>query len=71
MERIKIFMSKLKKRADGLYQLSVLVTEQGEKKRRYFYGHTQKEAKRKMTDWQEKRAAGRSFAEVAVEKRGL
>ena len=63
-------MSKLKKRADGLYQISVSVTERGEKKRRYFYGHTQQEAKRKMMDWQEKRAAGRSFAEVAEEWRG-
>ena len=63
-------MSKLKKRANGLYQISVAVTEGGEKKRRYFYGHTQQEAKRKMMDWQEKRAAGRSFAEVAEEWRG-
>ena len=63
-------MSKTKKRADGLYQISVVVTERGEKKRRYFYGHTQQEAKRKMMEWQEKRAAGRSFAEVAEECRG-
>ncbi len=54
-------MSKLKKRADGLYQISV------QKKRKYFYGHTQQEAKQKMMAWQEKREAGRSFAEVADE----
>ena len=60
-------MGKLKKRADGLYQISVVVTERGEKKRKYFYGHTQQEAKQKMMVWQEKQSAGRSFAEVADE----
>lgn len=60
-------MSKLKKRADGLYQMSVMVTVHGEQKRKYFYGRTQQEAKKKMMDWQETQAAGRSFKEVAEE----
>lgn len=59
--------SKLKKRPDGLYQISVVVEQGGKKKRKYFYGHTQQEAKRKMIAWQEEQAKGRSFSEVANE----
>lgn len=59
--------SKLKKRADGLYQISVVVEEAGKKRRKYFYGKTQQEAKKKMLAWQENLAAGRSFEEVATE----
>ena len=59
--------SKMKKRPDGLYQISVMVEEAGKKKGKYFYGHTQQEAKRKMIAWQEKQAAGRTFSEVANE----
>lgn len=59
--------SKLKKRPDGLYQISVMVEQGGRKKRKYFYGHTQQEAKRKMMAWQEERARGRSFEELAEE----
>lgn len=62
-------MVKKKKRSDGLYQLSVVVYERGVKKRKYFYGKTQQEAKRKMLAYQEQIAAGRSFAEVATEWR--
>lgn len=60
-------MSKIKKRPDGLYQISVMVEEGGRRKRKYFYGHTQQEAKRKMMAWQEEKAAGRTFGEVAEE----
>ena len=60
-------MSKLKKRADGLYQLTVMVEERGIRKRKYFYGKTQQEAKRKMMAYQEALEAGRSFSEVASE----
>lgn len=60
-------MSKLKKRADGLYQISVMVTEGGKQKRKYFYGHTQQEAKKKMLDWQADQSAGRTFDAVANE----
>ena len=59
--------SKLKRRPDGLYQLSVVLEENGKKRRKYFYGKTQQEAKRKMMEWQEKQAAGRNFEEVADE----
>ena len=59
--------SKMKKRPDGLYQISVMVEEAGKKKGKYFYGHTQQEAKRKMIARQEKQAAGRTFSEVANE----
>lgn len=59
--------SKLKKRADGLYQISVLIENNGEKKRKYFYGKTQQEAKKKMLAWQAKREAGRLFEDVASE----
>ncbi|MCC8037104.1 MAG: hypothetical protein LIO78_00970 [Clostridiales bacterium] len=57
--------SKMKKRADGLYQISVTVKENGKPKRKVFYGKTQQEARRKMLAWQEKQAAGREFREVA------
>ena len=60
-------MAKLKKRANGFYQVSVMVTEAGQPKRKYFYGHTQQEAKEKMMAWQADRAAGRSFEVVADE----
>lgn len=60
-------MAKLKKRANGLYQVSVMVEEGGERKRKYFYGHTQQEAKTKMMAWQEEQAAGRTFKAVAEE----
>lgn len=59
--------SKLKKRADGLYQISVVLNENGKKKRKYFYGKTQQEAKRKMAEYQHRLEAGRPFEEVANE----
>lgn len=59
--------SKLKKRADGLYQISVVLNENGKKKRKYFYGKTQQEAKKKMMSWKEKQSAGRNFEDVANE----
>lgn len=59
--------SKIKKRSDGLYQLSVTVEEHGEKKRKYFYGKTQQEAKRKMMEYQEQQETGRLFEAVADE----
>lgn len=46
-------MAKLKKRANGLYQVSVMVTEAGVRKRKVFYGHTQQEAKQKMMAWKD------------------
>ena len=57
----------MKKRADGLYQISVMVEEHGKRKRKYFYGKTQQEAKRKMMAWREDKGRGRSFADVANE----
>lgn len=57
--------SKMKKRANGYYQVSVIVKEDGKQKRKYFYGKTQQEARRKMLAWQEKQTAGRTFQEVA------
>ena len=57
--------SKLKKRADGLYQISVVLVEHGQKKRKYFYGKTQQEAKRKMAEYEQRLADGRSFEAVA------
>ena len=59
--------SRLKKRADGLYQISVVLVENGKKKRKYFYGKTQQEAKRKMAEYEQRLAAGRSFETVAEE----
>lgn len=59
--------SKLKKRADGLYQISVVLVEHGQKKRKYFYGKTQQEAKRKMAEYEQRLADGRSFETVANE----
>ena len=60
-------MAKLKKRANGLYQVCVTIEERGEKKRKVFYGHTQQEAKEKMMAYKEKQAIGRMFEEVANE----
>lgn len=60
-------MAKLKKRANGLYQVSVMVDEGGERKRKVFYGHTQQEAKEKMMAYKEAKAAGRKLKEVAEE----
>lgn len=55
----------MKKRSDGLYQISVVVEEHGRRKRKYFYGKTQQEAKRKMMAWKDNKSRGRSFADVA------
>ena len=63
----EIFMAKLKKRADGLYQVSAMVEERGERKRKVFYGHTQQEARQKAIAYKEKQAAGRMFEVVADE----
>ena len=60
-------MTRAKKRQDGLYQVSVTITERGKKVRKYFYGRTQQEAKRKMMNYQNKLEAGRTFEEVANE----
>lgn len=60
-------MQKLKKRANGLYQVSVMVGEGGERKRKVFYGHTQQEAYEKMMAYKEEQAAGRFFKDVAEE----
>lgn len=60
-------MTKLKKRANGLYQVSVMVTEAGQSKRKYFYGHTQQEARRKAMSYEERPADGRLFEAVADE----
>lgn len=60
-------MAKLKKRTNGLYQVSVMVDEGGERKRKVFYGHTQQEAKEKMMAYKESQAAGRMFEVVANE----
>ena len=57
----------MKKRSDGLYQISVVVEEHGRRKRKYFYGKTHQEAKRKMMAWREDNSRGRSFADVANE----
>ena len=53
------------KRADGLYQVSVIVEENGKQKRKYFYGHTKQEAKEKMMAWSAEKEKGRTFREVA------
>ena len=55
----------MKRRSDGLYQISVVVEEHGRRKRKYFYGKTQQEAKRKMMAWKDNKSRGRSFADVA------
>lgn len=59
--------TKIKKRSDGLYQLSVVVEIAGKKTRKYFYGKTQQEAKKKMLNFQHQREIGRSFEVVADE----
>jgi integrase len=60
-------MANAKKRKDGLYQVTVMVDEKGKRVRKYFYGKTLQEAKAKLLDYQEERAAGRTFSAVADE----
>lgn len=60
-------MARLKKRANGLYQVSVTIEEGGKRKRKVFYGHTQQEAKLKMMAYKERQADGRLFEVVAEE----
>lgn len=57
----------MKKRANGLYQTAITVTEAGVRKRKCFYGHTQQEAWEKMMAYREQQKAGRSFSAVADE----
>lgn len=66
-KEISMPKSRLKKRPDGLYQISVIIEEAGKRKRKYFYGKTQQEAKKKMLEYQQQREAGRSFEIVANE----
>ena len=49
------------KRADGRWQEQITITERGKKKRKYFYGATQREVKQKMVTFQESLATGRTF----------
>lgn len=51
------------KRKDGLWQEQIKLP--GMKKPKYFYGKTQKEVKKKMTQWQKEQESGHLFNAVA------
>ncbi len=55
----------LKRRADGRYRKVLTDKDTGEKI--YFYGKTEREVFKKILDYEKKKAAGRTFAEVADE----
>ena len=56
----------MKKREDGYYVKTVTVTApSGKKVRKSFYGKTQRELTRKMTEFKEIDERGRTFGEVA------
>lgn len=55
------------KRSDGRWQEQITITEHGKNKRKYFYGKTQKEVKRKMLEYQQSQATGRTFAVVEAD----
>lgn len=56
----------MRKRADGYYVKTVTVTTaSGEKVRKSFYGKSEREINRKMTDFKEIAERGRTFREVA------
>ncbi len=56
--------SKLKPRADGRYQKSI-IDKNG--KRIYFYGTSEREINKKILEYEEKQSIGRTFSEVADE----
>jgi integrase len=58
-------MPKLKKRADGRYRKAITDPVSG--KVHYFYGKSEREVNLKMMEYQQKKASGRSFAEIADE----
>lgn len=57
----------MKKRANGLYQKQITVTENGEKKQKCFYGKTIAEINQKILDYNGEVNAGRTFEVVADE----
>ena len=56
---------KMKRRADG--RLTKTITDPRTGKRLYFYGKTEREINRKILEFTERSASGRTFAEVADE----
>ncbi len=57
----------LKKRSDGRYQKTVTIIEKGVKKRKYFYGTSQREINKKMVNYKDQSQYGRVFEAVADE----
>ena len=55
------------KRTDGRWQEQITITERGKKKRKYFYGATQREVKQKMVAFQKSLETGRTFFDVESE----
>ena len=53
------------RRPNGLWQQQYTVTENGRKKQKYFYGRTKKEVLDKIRAYEEAKATGRTFKEVA------